>query len=71
MWSGRWFAPTAVVPNQQLVAEHRRQDLRLIVVRPTMPCMLVQLEEALEPVVERFNCLAATATVRASAIASL
>ena len=41
--------------NQRLVAEDRREQLGLSVSEPTMPDLLFQLEQALEPVIERFH----------------
>ena len=49
-----------VEAKQQLVDEQSSQDLGAVIIEPPMPNLVVQLEHALEVIVERLNRLAAT-----------
>lgn len=48
-------AAAVIVADQELVREHCRQDLRLIVGQATMPYVVSQIDPVLEPFVERFG----------------
>src|SRR5262249_15464255 len=53
-------AMTVVVTHEQLVSEHRCEQLGAVVVEASMPDTLIQLKERLEPLVEWFDGLLAS-----------
>src|SRR5574340_327903 len=53
-------AATVVISQQKLVGEDRGKHVGAVVCQPSMPHAMVQLEQRFEPVVERFDRLAAS-----------
>src|SRR5207245_4541871 len=53
-------ANTMVVAHEQLVGEDRREHLCAVVLEAPMPHLLIQFEQRLEPLIERFHGLLAS-----------
>lgn len=58
-----WSTFSVVVADEQLVGEQRCQQLGAIVVEAAVPDFVIQLEQILEPIVERFHRQAAARRV--------
>jgi hypothetical protein len=54
------ISATGVISQQQLVGENRRTYWGAVVFQPPMPHPMLQLEQRFQPVLERFDRLAAT-----------